>query len=360
MLIFNHLTTTITEIEIYLARAKIPRKNIPKDLAKYKTLFDDVMKAMYNTKKALQAKSDDILNGKDWEQAYQDELAGHMRFKASDGMTMCQDFLTSVKWNVVRFAYEWKQNFALWEFKEFTRAHRIAYRRGERMHVMSGLSWNHQSRAKERDWTLPNAAVTLETALVESYRRDLLEVCPGAGRLREEMRKYLMSIANPFHLIEPHTGKDITQKDWDFPDMFPSFPNRVPQESTESSDASEPRPPPVKVYNPVEMTKALDEVKLDSMKGKEKTGFASIDGLMRNKFLWCTDERATPGTLETKAHDCIASLSHVSHPFIVRHDLHHERRLTWARNRLYTSTRNGRPTASQKLEKAESRLTQSR
>jgi hypothetical protein len=51
ILLLNHLTTSIAEIEIYLSKSGRIRNSIPKYSGKFKTLYDDVLKSMVKKRK---------------------------------------------------------------------------------------------------------------------------------------------------------------------------------------------------------------------------------------------------------------------------------------------------------------------
>jgi hypothetical protein len=188
----------------------------------------------------------------------------------------------------------------------FKRPHRVSERTGERLLVMSGLSWNLDSHNKSRDYNNVVAAVTLETALVESYRVDLLTACPGAHALRKVMQEYLLTIASPYHKTHPVSGALQSIEEWAFPDGIPLDVGTCGG----------------RLYDAEELRKQMNELNLASAtttgsKGKGNTVLKTIEYLEKNPLLWCSDPKAKYGSVETLAHHCISTLSHVSQSFII-------------------------------------------
>jgi len=176
--------------------------------------------------------------------------------------------------------------------KPFNRNHRTSKRTGERLLVMSGLGWNVDSHHMNRDWTNIISAVTLETAIVESYRLQLLIACPGACALRKEMRDYILSMTSTFFMIA-RTGKLERVVEWGFLDGIPLDVGTCGGRS----------------YDP-------DEIRKELYDGKRNDSVAAtINSLCKNKLLWSSHPDAAQGTLETLAYNCISTLSRVSRAF---------------------------------------------
>lgn len=172
------------------------------------------------------------------------------------------------------------------------------------MLVMSGLDWNLDTRNAKRDWPNTASAITVETALVESYREDLLLECPGASALREEIRAHFVKIAHPHNINHPSTGLVDQVYLWEFPDGF----------ATPVGIRSD------RVYVPEVMRDDLNRHK-PQPKSKDKKRDAiqvTITSLVKNKYLTSSHSTASSGVLETLAYQCIKSLAHVSEQYVSR------------------------------------------
>lgn len=243
------------------------------------------------------------------------------------------------------------------------------------MLVMSGLSWNIASKARDRDWAPTVAAITLETALVEFYREKMLKKCSGACRLREDIEGYFLSIGTVHHWLHPSTGEGIVEVSWTFPDGYPSVQPTPPVQPVQPAQPVQPIQPvqpvqPVKpvqsvpevsstpdaadarssrkihadvslrrkIYDAAVIKKDLNQVNVANTtirgsKGKPKSVLTGIDGLTKNKLLWSSEPGVSSGTLETLAYHCISALSNVSDLFTTRAHLCDVSRLTSISNR---------------------------
>jgi len=280
---FSNLTTYIAEIEIYLRKKPSLRDQIPKDpkhISEFQKLFDKVRKSPI----------DDNKKGK----------SSHNK----KPLDMSEKILGLLNWDFATYAREWELNQELMKSKPFKQTNRVAERRGERFLVMCGLSWNFNSQNKARDWLNVVAAVTLETAVVESYRMDLLVACPGACKLREEMREYFVGIASAYHKPRVAGGTHLVTE-WAFPDGY---------DDNVSTRVS-------KSYDPDVLRKDMVSVPGASVatpKGKRGSARDILNDLAKNSLLRCSDPNAAPGSLETLAYNSISALSRVSHPFTAR------------------------------------------
>lgn len=299
-ILFSNLTTSITEVEIYLCTNPTLRDRLPKELSEFKQMYDKVNKSFSGPKgKSLSGSN---LEGDKHEAAYTKALPGQM---IPARMSCAEKVVQSLNWNPVKYASEWKINQGLMSLKLFKRPNRTADRLGERLLVMSGLSWNPDSHSANRDWSSVLAAVTLETALVESYRSNLLKACPGACKLRKEMWDFFYGIATFFHQRHPATGTAERVREWEFPDGIPSGVGT----------------PGGKSYDPDDLRKQLRDANPTATlpKAKHDNLHATISNLEKNKLLWSSDPDAAYGSIETLAHDCIYTLARVSQPHLCTH-----------------------------------------
>lgn len=304
-IVFSHLTTSVTEISVCLTRMGIKREGAPRNFAGFKRLYDKVEESMTSLgmkkakskgkgKKRVEAEADD-----EDETVYQNEMATYLTIEVSKDTEEPEAFVRSLNWNLVRFNFEWRNNMSqMVGLGRFTRDNRLSRRRGERLLVMSGLEWNMESRARGRDWGPTATAITLETAVVESYRETVLKSANGAYELRRDLREYMESIAATHHAWHPSRSGHYQSKNWEFPDGF------------EAPEVVEERGP----FDPTRMRKNLDEALPSAgvKKRKKDSLRAQFENLLKNKFLWTSTEGASPGTMETVAYHCIEHLWKVS------------------------------------------------
>jgi hypothetical protein len=303
-LFFSHLTTSITEVDIFLSAHKTARDRVM-DLVGFKTFYDKAQLSMTTaTKERKKKKPEDTEKHDEGDAAYQNDLAGYIVSVPSRQMHDPENIIKSLGWNIPRYVHEWGSNYKIMGFKPFNRDYRVANRRGERMLVMSGLDWNLDTRNAKRDWPNTASAITVETALVESYREDLLLECPGASALREEIRAHFVKIAHPHNINHPSTGLVDQVYLWEFPDGF----------ATPVGIRSD------RVYVPEVMRDDLNRHK-PQPKSKDKKRDAiqvTITSLVKNKYLTSSHSTASSGVLETLAYQCIKSLAHVSEQYVSR------------------------------------------
>jgi hypothetical protein len=157
---------------------------------------------------------------------------------------------------------------------------------GLRIAVMSGLSWNEDSKSKHRDWFMQATAITIETLLIPRYRGFLLAKCPGARILRYELQEYFASITAPYFLQRIGEGP-TSRQEWFFPDNLTTQPD-----------------PPV-VYDPDDLASRFEAVEA----GTEDTIADWVDLMENHRLLQCSSES---GKLESLAHDAIVTMAHVS------------------------------------------------
>ena len=304
-------------MDIYLRKNPTLRHRVPKDLAEFKKFAEKVTKSMVEAKKKLpadkQQREEDELD-KEYERA----LSGVMDHTLAQQMTTAEKVVESLGWSDIRFAYEWRTNKAMMENRPFKRSHRVAKRRGEKFLVMSGLSWNVNSQNKGRDWPNIATAITLETALVESYRTDLLRASPGACSLRKAIKTYFKTIAAVHHDKDLFTQKSVIISEWNFPDDIPL-------------DVG---PCGGKSYDPDDLRKEMNStiVAVGTPRGKRHGVDFIIGSLVKNKLLWSSNPKAPDGSLETLAYKCLRTLTNVSHLFISQ--VHLSRSVKRARSQI--------------------------
>lgn len=215
-------------------------------------------------------------------------------------------FLEKVDWNIQTFVKEYRANIVFMNAKNncYDRMQRVDKRLGQRLVVMSGLTWNLDSKKHYRDWLHVGLCATLETAIIPTYRTDLLapDACHGARALRSRFVDYFTTIVLPF--VDTFSGfqpgtPDASSVLWTFADGIHVAPS----------------PAHPKVYDPNTVHQALQSIQVSAAASKKDPILALVEFLEKNKYLHCSDEDAAPGTVEASAHYHITALINVSSPF---------------------------------------------
>lgn len=282
-----------------MSRMTTRRNNVPKDIGSFKKLFTQVEKLLTIDK------------------SQERKVAGDEAYELSQDVTELHAFIKSLGWSLTRFECEWRTNFQLMATPEFDRSHRLAERRGARMLVMSGLTWNNDSHAHNRDWTTTVAAITLETGLVELYRERLLRNCRGVLTLRDEIQEYFMTITAYHHVKVTRGAPSRMVKDWEFPDGY-GLPEGLRTGTSTGTDtgvgAGALRE---EDFNSGDLRKKLDEVHPTKEKSRgrgkgSREDPSIIEDLFKSKLLQCSDPNQT-GSMETLAYHCVEFLHRVCH-----------------------------------------------
>lgn len=289
---FNNMTTSMAEMEIHLSHFPTSRNAIPTDLSAFKLLFEE------NEDSAF--------------------IEGPKRRRASTGsgkkkksqtskgnMERAAKLIEVLNWDMTKFIREWRRIHDHMPLAPFVREIRVAKGSSNlstRLLTMSGLSWNTGSKNTTRDYGNIITATTLETALIESYRVDLLKACPGGVVLRKEMYAYLMSIANVDYERHMTTGAKKRVFYWQFPDNIPL--------DVGSHGGN-------KGYDSEKLLKELSQANdiLKHSRGKPDKSRKVIEGLYKNNLLWSSEPGAPHGSIEMLAEKCILALTRVSDPF---------------------------------------------
>ena len=314
---FSHLTTTIAKVNIYLH--KHPRDHdVELDFTEFKRLGDKVRKTYEPAKPRKKAVGEKFGKGKEKAKL---EPAIVTCQKIEDYKGSAVAYLEGHGWSLDKFGLEYWTNCCFMENNAlpFERNARIDGRRGQRLLVMSGLTWNCESHNKLRDYSNIIVAVTLETVIVESYRESLINECTGAAALRGELQRYFKTGVLP--QLDQVTGQ--FEDDWEFPDKLSVIGDKAA--------------PGTHRWDPTLLKKELNTVRDGSRGGagggggasskkKSRKNEASKDGgtapepesldtidnmvkvLEENIYLFCSDPGVAPGTMETVAYDLITRL----------------------------------------------------
>jgi hypothetical protein len=190
----------IAEIDIYL-------KNYPSGREKVKNLtaLKDLVDTSQNTK---------TTKGKKVEKK---KSRSAVRV-VGQGREDMNSFLQLVKWDEAKYIKEYDKTLKNMG-GPFTREAHDSSTLGLRMAVMSGLHWNHELKTRKRDWNTVATIITIETALVQTYRQRMLDddSCSGARALRSDLQTCLKSATPPYQL-QRSSQRPISHKSWDYPD----------------------------------------------------------------------------------------------------------------------------------------------
>jgi hypothetical protein len=290
-LFFSHLGTTIPAIEVYLCERPNHRDLIPieaKGLLEFKTLAETAEKSIIQPvqpkkKKKASKKKVDVEQVDDDDDVQETGSAG--------------DLVLKLGWNFDKYALQWRKVYNLMSLHALSRSNRVAKNRGERILVMSGLTWNSNSRNKPRDFGHIASAIALESAFIEFYREDLLVSCSGARVFRKEAHQFFLSVALTHHKQRDLGSPPEMVTEWEFADGIP--PDLV------SSDATE-------HYDPVALRKELDTAHATFTRTSRDPVRAFVIAIEKNKLLLAADPNAKKGSIESIAHHCISTLADVS------------------------------------------------
>jgi hypothetical protein len=103
-------------------------------------------------------------------------------------------FLTSVGWSREDFLSTNSACFSIMGERWITEKEHLFSHLAYCILVMSGLSWNPDSKNWIYDWMCPTSAVTGETALVQLYRKKLLTKCASACMLQKDLYDVFLSL----------------------------------------------------------------------------------------------------------------------------------------------------------------------
>ena len=199
--VLDHLTTSIFQMVVYFSDNKTSR-GIPIRFSNFKTLTDRKLIDAYRFKD-LRKPSVAI----------------------PPQPQIVTDFLKSIKLSQEDFVINYGRIFLIMSTaKAQDRALRLSPDLATRIFAMLGLYWTSDSKNRSRDWDKVASAVVSETALIATYREDMLKSCPQVRALRQELHDFFFGIAKPWHRLHqptPDTPLEATpNKEWFFPDKI--------------------------------------------------------------------------------------------------------------------------------------------
>ncbi|KAH9019225.1 hypothetical protein EDB85DRAFT_2153967 [Lactarius pseudohatsudake] len=288
-ILLSHLTTSIVQMDAHLLE-HVNARGLVKDLAAFKSIVggdkEGISKSSKKPPKSGESSS---------------------VTKVSPAV---KEFLTAVEWTEDHFREEYDMIFDLMcrSPSSFTRGHHLSNHRGTRLLSMSGVPWNRGSHNRCRDWAVTALAVTAESAVVEQYRRRLLDMCPSARRLRRDLQSLFVDLAVPFRVDRPGANKPDFLREWQFADDLKIPDSEVPV-----------------VHNLKDFLEPWQRACSTLAKDVKDPVLALIQSMEKSRYLACSDPKAPPGAIETLAHKLISALAEIMYKNKARieHTTHH-------------------------------------
>ena len=205
-----HLTTAITEIELYFVD-NVTIREIQVDLKRLKNIVDNIR----NREKAP-AKGQGT-KGKQKVAALGDNH--------DDVNDLTQEATTDALFEALdideeTFMQGYSKLYAILSRFPFELEHRLNSDPGVRLLAMSGLTWNTKTKNRYRDQAHIAIAAALEYRIVKEYRQQLLQACPYARKMRSAVYEYLNDNAALYQ--SQSSSMLVGRREWSFPDNIPS------------------------------------------------------------------------------------------------------------------------------------------
>lgn len=203
-----HLTTAITEIELYFSDNPTIR-DIQVNLKPFQKIVERNRQKAH-AKAKPQKKTEDAKGKK---AAARGEDTDHR--EAVNDFTMTTALFKMLDIDEETFMQGYRKLYAILSSFPFELEHRLNSDLGVRLLAMSGLTWNTKTKSQYWDQAHIAIAATLEYRIIKRYRRRLLQACPYACKMRHAIYEYLRDSAASYQ--------------WSFPDDIPSnFGGDVP------------------------------------------------------------------------------------------------------------------------------------
>jgi hypothetical protein len=317
--ILAHLTTTIVEITAHLAKSKMPQDNIT-----HLSVFDSLLPDS-------QDKSSRNPGKRDRGRTVKDKVARPHDKSEAEG------FLAAVQLSSDAFIET--HSIILKEMRySIDHGTRLSKSLPFRLLAMSGLMWATNSKATQRDWGRVASAITIESALVESYRPKLLKECFAARLLRIELHDFFVKVAPKWKRYQTRgEAPDIKGQSWIFPDNIyindaqdlqpPPAVNHVDLRAQVGAEVKKkPLRKNTRKKDPViaggdNGTNAekinAPTVKVTAPAQKDEDGDIQplLKSIQGHKLLQCSDSSAPSGSTESIVAFAASIIGHVSHYF---------------------------------------------
>ena len=217
-------------------------------------------------------------------------------------------FLAAVGWSEDDFTAAYGQCFKIMGEKHMSEKERLSELLPQRILAICGLSWNPESKNRNRDFERYASAVAAETALVKLYRKKLLITCAPARALRKDLHDLFLSWTPARAQIVPgQSGLQMRQR-WEFADNV----------SIEEEVGDEQHPDIEESQDFTLMRTEWDASRSTSKASKKRAAKVQKDSiedmletLKSSKLLHCADPKVPLGTLESLSAFAISILGHV-------------------------------------------------
>ena len=295
-LFFTHLTTAITEIELYFARVMTVR-DIPVDLKSFQRLVD----VARNMEKAVakSSKKSKVAKGKKKASVQEDSDNDSDAYNDLGPKGTTATLLEMFNIDENGFLQDYNKMYRnLGIKKPYDREYRVNAHLGVRLLAMSGLEWNTETKSKYRDQAHIAIAAALEYRIIKNYRSELLLGCRFARKMRAAIKEYMASVAAVHEKrSSSRVGETVGIKEW-------SFPDNISTEGDEDDDADAP-------CDAEFLRKTLDNT-LAAKAQRKKDPIASIvTQLLNNPLLHSSQPGVPNGSVEIVAYQFVMALSQV-------------------------------------------------
>jgi hypothetical protein len=210
-------------------------------------------------------------------------------------------FFDTIGWSRERFTEECSLIYtAMLAGTRPSRSERLSDRLGPRILSLCGLPWNRQSAHKNRDYANLSLVVTIETALVQAYRKSLVDECLGARALRSALKTFFLDHAAVHSTAQGNEIKSVIE--WEFADM--------PVVGCGKPDSELAHELARRRYDAEELSVEWEASNPSSDSKKDPVAMAVLSW-QKNKYLRCSNPDAPPGAVESRAYYLLLELAKV-------------------------------------------------
>lgn len=291
---FESLTTTITQIEIYLSDNPCNRDITfkLKELAE----FIDTLRAVREGKQVVKRKGRSKKKGADDEaaaaQAASEITSTYNKLVAENEAAV---YVQSLGMSMDMLDKRLSEAIGCMRALPLSAHLRSDERAFVRYLTVGGLYWNERSQYKSRDYAQIGIASIIESLIVVTYREQLLKSCQGAAVMRKRLAAYFLEISKPAAVrddqgVAPQSAlrmagmrRSQVKREWYFADLI------VVDESAEDSTE----------YNSATL---LSKLKITQEREKRRLSDPIVklaETWRKNPFIACSEQGVAPGTIET-------------------------------------------------------------
>ena len=209
-------------------------------------------------------------------------------------------FLGKVDWSIKAFIEEFRENITVIKATIHSTAVNecmqcLDKHLGHCLIIMSGLSWNVDSKNHLHDYVTIATAAALESAILSTYRNSLFssDTCLDACALCVCFQEAFTSIILPFVT----SMSDDSMNEWSFANGIHIAPSSLG----------------IKNYDPITTNDALQFVLSSKASSKKFPIIVVVKYLEKNKYLACSKDGVPSETVEFSVHYLISLIIEVSY-----------------------------------------------